>query len=127
MSTFADAVLATDADLTKYESKMPALAVKMNVYAGKRDLAKLYIGKRLRQRGVDLAKIEDPFQLNSAAVFKELELIFRDLSDKQEAISHEKAQYYARLFDEEMELIILDLTDGTTVTPTVTSIPCYRA
>lgn len=127
MSTFADAVLAEDADLTRYEHLMPALAIREKAYDGKRELAKIYLGKRLRQRGVDLNLIEDPTQLNSAAVFKELELIYRDLSQKNESIAAQKAEYYERLFDQELELIILDLTDGTQVTPTVTSIPCYRA
>ncbi len=127
MSAFSDAVLATDEDLTKYEHNMPALAKKMNALTGKRELAKSYLGKRLRQRGVDLTLIEDPTQLNSAATFKELELIYRDLSEKSESIAHEKAEYYQHLFDEELELLVIDLTDGTAVTPTISSIPCYRA
>jgi|SRR5581483_2039929 len=126
-----DTPMCMDADLTNWESRMPALAQKMNVYAGKRQLAKNFIIKSLLKRGVDPATITDPSQLCDAAVFKELELIFRDLDDNPDSISHAKASHYEKLFIDELELVILYVTTDTgevsTVKPTISSIPLLRA
>ena len=53
--------------------------------------------------------------------------MYRDLSEKTESIATQKADYYAGLFDNELELILLKLSTGETVAPTMTSIPLYRA
>jgi hypothetical protein len=127
MSLFDDATLCTDDDLTQWESKMPALAERTNVYAGKRQLAKNFLGKQLIKRGVNTDEIADPTQLKDAAVFKELELMFRDLSDKSDSIAAQKACYYGDMFDDELEVIFLKLSTGEAAAPTISSIPLYRA
>ena len=126
MSLFDDTVLATDSDLTAWESKMPALAQKATCYTGKRQLAKTFLAKQLIKRGVDMAALTNPAQLKDAAVFKELELMFRDMAEKNESIATTKADHYARLFDDELELVVLTVSTGT-VRPTVTSLPLLRA
>ena len=125
--TFASAVLAQDSDLTKYESSMPALATKMGVLSGKRELAKDYLRRFLTRRGIDVDTIADFTVLNPAATFKELELIYRNLSEKPESIATVKAGHYRAQFDAEMELLILTLSDGGTASTSLAFIPAYRA
>jgi hypothetical protein len=127
MSLFTDATLCTDDDLTAWESKMPALANKTGVYTGKRQLAKTFIEKQLIKRGISTDDIADLSQLKDSAVFKELELMFRDMSNDSTDVSSKKADYYAGLFDGELELIFLKLSSGETVAPTISSIPLLRA
>lgn len=130
MSLFSTTALATDADLTAWESKMPALATKMNCFTGKRQLAKNYIAKQLLRRGVDPATLTDPTQLKDAAVFKELEFIFMDMAEKEDGIASNKAKFFARLFEDELELVLLTITAGAgteTVQASMTSIPLLRA
>lgn len=127
MSLFDDATLCEDSDLQAWESKMPALAEKMGVYAGKRQLAKNFLAKQLLKRGVSTDDLSDPTQLKDAAVFKELHLMFNDLAEKTDSIAGQKATYYSGLFDDELELIILTLSSGATVAPTISSIPLLRA
>src|SRR6266852_2486069 len=112
VSPFDSADLAGDEDLTMWERKMPTMAQTMNVYSGKRFLAKNFIRKTLLKVNIDPSLLGNPNQLKDAAVFKELELIFRDMSDKPESIAGAKANYYAKLFESEMELIILTLTSA---------------
>jgi hypothetical protein len=120
--------LITDDDLSAWESKMPSLAVKMGVYAGKRLLAKNYLAKQLLKRGVDPTQLADPGQLKDAAVFKELHLLFGDLSDKVDSIAAQKAKHYAELLESELELVILQtITPGQSVKPTISSISLLRA
>jgi len=125
--------LATDADLTNWERNMPELGQKVkgpsgaSAYDGKRTLAKNFIAKFLLKKSIDIDALADPTQLRDLATFKELELIYRDLSEKEGSIAHVKAEYYARLFEEEAELIVLTLAGGRQVTPSITMIPCYRA
>ena len=47
---FATTDLCTDDDLTMWESKMPALAIKAGVYAGKRQLSRTFLAKQLLKR-----------------------------------------------------------------------------
>lgn len=130
---WTDAVLVTDADLTAWERNMPELAQKMkgpsgaSAYDGKRALAKNRLAKVLLQKGITPDAIQDFSQLKDAATFLELELIFRDLSEKPESIASIKAEHYATLFESELELLILKLSDGQEVTPSVTWVPAYRA
>ena len=63
MSLFSTNDLCLDFNLTMWESKMPALAEKMNVYAGKRSLAKNFIAKQLLKRGIDPDTVLDLSQL----------------------------------------------------------------
>jgi hypothetical protein len=127
MSAFDDATLCEDSDLSQWESKMPGLAEKMGVYPGKRQLSKSFLAKQLIKRGVNLDEISDPTQLKDAATFKELHLLFNDMAENPDSIAGKKASYYSDLFDDELELILLKMTSGTTVAPTISSIPLLRA
>ena len=130
MNAFETAVApATDEDLTAWESRMPDLAKKArapsgsSAYDGKRQLAKAFLAKQLIKRSVDLSVIADPGQLKDAAVFKELELMFRDLSQAPDDVAGKKAIYYAGLFDNELELVVLKSTTPTeTIRPSITSL-----
>src|ERR1035438_3085671 len=57
---FNDTDLTSDDFLTMWESKMPALAVKMKVYNGKRFLAKNFIRKTLLKQGIDVESLSNP-------------------------------------------------------------------
>jgi hypothetical protein len=127
MSLYDDAILCTDADLAAWEHTMPALGQKMGAYAGKRNLAKNFIAKQLIKRGISPDELATPSQLNDAAAFKELELIFRDLADKQESIAANKADHYSRMFEDELETVLLKLTSGQEKPATISFIPLYRA
>ena len=124
---FADTELASDADLTAWEHTLPALALKQGAYAGKRTLAKNYIEKQLLKRSIDPATLQDPSQLKDAATFKELELMFADLAGTKEDVAYQKSLRYRELFESELELILLKLTSGRTVSASFSSIPLRRA
>ena len=134
MSLFDTTILATDADLTAWESRMPELGQKSksssgsSPFDGKRVLAKNYLAKQLIKRGVNLDDVADPGQLKDAAVFKELELIFSDMSLSPDDLAAKKALHYSHLFDDELELVILRSTEQTDdIRPTVSSLPLLRA
>ena len=131
MSLYDDAVLVDDSDLSNWESKMPAAAQKTGAYAGKRQLAKNYLTKQLLKRGVDPSTLADPTQLKDAATFKELELIYQDMSSKADSIAGDKAKHYRSLFDDELETVILSVANSQdttdTVKPTISSISLLRA
>lgn len=105
---WSTAVLATDADLTKYERKMPDLAVSFrgvsgsNAYDGKRELAKRDIGTRLVRMGLVLDDLTSGniTTLNQTAVYRELSLIFYDLADRNDTLSMDKAKRYESLYEE---------------------------
>jgi|ERR1035437_400235 hypothetical protein len=134
MSLFDTTDLATDADLTAWESRMPNLGQKSkgtsgsSPYDGKRVLAKNFLAKQLIKRGVNLDDLADPSQLTDAAVFKELDLIFTDMSLAPDDLAAKKALHYSHLFNDELELVILrSVTQAEAIHPTISSIPLLRA
>jgi hypothetical protein len=114
MSLFSDATLCSDADLSAQESRMPdaARAVRTpsgnTAYDGKIDLAKELIGKKLRKLRVFPDALTDPSQLKRAAVYKSLELCFRDMASRNDSVSWDKAKHYCGLFEDEMDTLQLD-------------------
>lgn len=114
---WADAILATDDDLSRWESRMPALALQVQAingntaYDGKRALAKDRIGSILRNRSMILDGIQDPTQLTSAAALLELSFIFQDMAWRDDALSADKARYYYDLFEQEMNNLYLDYVE----------------
>jgi len=114
MSAFSDAILCTAADLTQQESRMPEAAKNVRTpsgytaFDGKYDLAKEAVEKWLRKHGIHPDGITNPAQLKRAAVYKTLELCYRDMGSKQDTVSWNKADYYAAQFDEEISTIDLD-------------------
>ena len=100
---------------------------KVTAPHGERGLAKNFIAKQLIKRGVNLDRISTPAQLKDAAVFQELSLIYGDLSLAVDDNAAKKSKYYSDLFEDELELIVLQTTSGEEVRPSVTSIPLLRA
>ena len=101
-------------------------------YDGKIALAKEAVEKRLRKLGYHPDGILDPTQLLRAAVYKTLELCYRDMASRNDSVSWDKAKYYAESFEEEITTIEFDFDPSVVAaTPTivsgVTSIPLYRA
>lgn len=127
MNPWTAAVLVTDADLTQYESRMPTLAKRTradganNSYDGKRALAKLELGQRLKRTGVDPEQLADPSELRLAAIFLELSLMYQDMAALEDTGNAQKADYYGRRFDHELNGIQLTLlpTPPAATTPTV--------
>ncbi len=138
MSLFDDTTLCQDSDLTDQESKMPDLAKRVRgangktAYDGKRALAKEIISKQLRKRGIHPDALTKPEQLKRAAVYKELELVYRDMADKNDSVSSDKANYYMKAFDDELDSLELDYDpslapDTSQTIHVVSSIPLYRS
>jgi hypothetical protein len=138
MSTFSTATLCTDEDLTAQESRQPAAAKAVKApsgktaYDGKIALAKEAVDKRLRKLGFHPDGILTPSQLLRAAVYKTLELMYRDMASRNDSVSWDKAKYYADSFEEEITTLSFDFDESMVpATPTVvsgvTSIPCLRA
>jgi hypothetical protein len=128
-----DVILATDSDLSQYEPEMPEAAKTpgksgMSAYDGKRALAKREIEAILRRRGLNPDGILTPAQLVHAAVCLELSYIYRAMARKLEGVDTEKADYYRRSFENEIESVVLDYSDpGEATTATVRPIiPLYR-
>jgi hypothetical protein len=121
---WADAVLATDADLTKWESRMPDAAKKITApngktaYDGKREIAKSRIESILRSRGMDPDGVQDPTQLSDIASVLELSFIFADMAWRDDTNAADKSAYYRSLFDEEMGHLYLDYIEPTVPTDT---------
>ncbi len=138
MSLFDDAVLCTDEDLAAVESRMPEqgknvrnASTGLTAYDGKRALAKEAIAKFLRKRGLHPDGLLTPGQLKTAAVYKELALIYRDLGGKNDSIAWDKAKHYENQFDEEMSSLTLDydaslVPTGKPTAHAVTGIPAFR-
>jgi len=126
---WTEIVLATDEDLRNQESRMPEAARQtlskggFYAYDGKRDLAKADIGNYLRRRGTDPNYLLDPSQLNRAAVFLELAYIYRDLANRNDTVSAEKARVYQQFYDYEIENLFLDSDAPAGSGPTTTIRP----
>jgi len=121
---WVDVVLASDDDLRDQESRMPEQAMAIQgrggraAYDGKRRIAKRDIESWLRRRGLDPDGLNQPTQLNVAAVYKELALIYRDMANRNDTVAMEKAEYYESQYDEELDGLALDYT-APTETPAV--------
>jgi len=119
VSDWSTIELATDADLSAQESRMPDAAKQTPskggffAYNGKRALAKRDIEAVIRRRGWDPQFLTDPSQLNRAATFLELAYIYRDLSHRSDTVSAEKARYYTELYMGEIETVILSYSPTT--------------
>lgn len=106
--------LATDEDISSQESRMPDAAKQVRskggfyAYDGKRDLAKRDIEAYLRRRNTDPNYLTDPTQLNRAAVFLELAYIYRDMANRNDTVSADKAKYYQERYEDEIETVLLD-------------------
>ena len=115
---WSTAILAVDADLTKYERKMPDLATSFrgvngsNAYDGKRELAKRDLATRLVRMGLVLDDLTESniTSLNQTAVYRELSLIFYDLADRNDTLSMDKAKRYEKLYEESWTDVALALS-----------------
>jgi hypothetical protein len=132
---WSEAVLAVDSDLTAYERKMPDLAKSIKspqngstAYDNKRLLAKRAIGQRLVRMQLDLDSLtaDNILALNEVAVFKELELIFRDMSDRNDSVSEAKAKHYAEQYEESWQDAALAIGTPQSAT-SIGFIPMWRA
>lgn len=132
---WSDAVLAVDSDLTAYERKMPDLAKSIKspqngaaAFDNKRTLAKRAIGQKLVRMDVDLDGLtaDNLTALNEVAVFKELELIFRDMSDRNDSVSEAKAKYYADQYDASWQDAVIAIGIAQSET-NIGFIPMWRA
>ncbi len=138
MSAFSDAVLCAEDDLRAQESRMPdaAKAVRAPNGAtaadGKITLAKEAAEKWLRRHGIHPDGVITPAQLQRAAVYMTLALMFRDMGSRNDSVSWDKAKFYTAQFEEEMSSLELDY-DSSLVPQQparaggVNSIPLYRA
>jgi hypothetical protein len=125
--------LATDEDLTNVESRMPEMAKAVRnpqtgktAFDGKRDLAKSAIYKRLVKKAIDPDSVTDATVLTSLAVYKELELIFRDMGSRNDSVSMDKASFYAGMFEDEMEYVLTQL-GASDASSSLLMIPAFRA
>jgi hypothetical protein len=119
--------LVTDADLTAQESRMPAQAKRSlsdegaTAYDGKRALVKRDIASWLQRRGMRLTGITDPTQFNRAATLLELSYIYRDMAQRNDTVSSQKADAYYELYSQEIEGLRFDYAapaeTDTTVRP----------
>jgi hypothetical protein len=129
-----DRELATDADLTNYERRMPDQAKSFkgangsNSFDGKRDLAKRDIATRLVRMGLvpDDLTDSDVVVLNKTAVFHELALIFHDLSDTKDSIAQVKAVRYDSLYEDSWIDVAVSLTVPAQYAG-VSNIPLHRS
>lgn len=127
-----------------------------SAYDGKRDLCKTDFFYRLKRMGIDFSTIPVPDRdkypswneaswtaaeteagkqpgyfspytvLNNAAVFHELELIYRDLSDRNDTVSTDKANLYADRYEKAWQDVVMELS-ADVVTSGMTTIPLHRA
>lgn len=111
---WTDVVLATDATLKKWESRMPELGKQAAgpdaavPYDGKRALAKARITTAVRRRGMNPEGLVDAAaDLGDVAAWLELSLIFRDMAKTDDSIYAEKAAHYLRLYTDEWDGIAL--------------------
>jgi hypothetical protein len=132
MAIWDDTELTVDAELTRFDRRMPQLAQSIkgpsgaSAYDGKRQAAKDQLRRDLRSSEVLVADLQDLTQLQRAATFLELSLIYRDMADRNDTISSENASYYLDEYKSELNQLSLDLVDGTTdVTPNY-GIRCFR-
>lgn len=110
--------LCTDSDLKNWEVRMPEMGKSCTgpdgnttAYDNKRALVKKRIGADLKRRQLDPTGLQDLTQLNDAATFLELSLIYRDLAFREDNSAGEKAAYYDKLYQKEMEDLQLLWTD----------------
>lgn len=138
MSAFSTATLCVDADLSQQESRMPAAANAVRTpsgntaYDGKITLAKEAIERKIRRMNIHPDSITAPAQLKRAAVYKSLELMYRDMASRNDSVSWDKAKYYSDLFEDEIENVQLDYDITLAPAPKqsvsgVRSIPMYLA
>jgi hypothetical protein len=99
-----------------------------SAYDGKRELAKVKIGKWLERRRFSVSGVTVPSQFNLAATYLELSLIYEDLARKLEDPSSMKSARYAALFEDEIENLAFDYVEPETGPPPgrTFSIPLYR-
>lgn len=101
--------LCTDDDMAQQESRMPALGQKVQggggrtAYTGKRALAKKDITNWLFRRGYQPVGVANPEMFNRAAVFLELSYIYRDMANRNDQISSDKADHYRAEYESEIE------------------------
>lgn len=111
---WVDVVLTTDADLKKWESRMPELGQlpagpgAERPYDGKRALVKSRITTALRRRDMNPDGLLRPVEeLGDLAAWLELSFIFRDMAKQEGSLYAEKADYYMRLYQNEWDGIAL--------------------
>jgi hypothetical protein len=113
---WAAATLATDADLTAQESRMPGLATQtvhpngQTAFNGKRALAKRDIESWVKRQGISPDDLANVTQFNRLAVFMELAYIFRDMQHLNNQTAGEKADYYQGLMEDELKAIVIEYT-----------------
>ena len=133
--TWTSQTLATDADLTQYERKMPELSMQFKgasgstAYDGKRALAKRDVGTRLVRMGIDLDTLtpENIVTLTQTAVYREMALLYFDLADRNDTLSMDKANRYQALYEDSWQDVQLALSLTDTRTATVSSVRTGRA
>jgi hypothetical protein len=135
-TSWDDAVLTTDANLTQFERRMPQLAMNIrgpagaSAYDGKRQAAKDQLRRDLRTSKVFVKDLTDFSELQRAATFLELSLIFFDMADRNDNLSFEKASFYRDEYKKEFSQLVLDRTileaDADPLQSPLYSIPCYR-
>ena len=133
--SWSTAELCQDSDLTSFERNMPDRAKSIKspqngatAYDNKRLLAKRAIGLKLIRMGVDLDGLSDDnlLALNDVAVYKELELIYRDMSDRNDSVSQDKAKYYEQQYDESWQDAVIALGIAQSES-SIGFIPMWRA
>ncbi len=135
-TTWDTAILASDANLTQFERRMPQMAMSIkgpagaSAYDGKRQAAKDQIRRDLRTAKVFVKDLTNFAELWRAATFLELSLIYFDMADRNDTLSFEKASFYRDEYKREFNQLVLDRTLEDDLTNPLTSplfsIPCYR-
>lgn len=114
MPLWSTVTLATDADLKQVESQMPELGQRTvngagkTAYDGKRQLTKDLIANWLGTKQFNPDYLASPAtELRFLAIFWELSLIYRDMAQRGDSVSAEKADYYLEQSKQQRDSLLL--------------------